>query len=131
MDNLVTTTNMTTQKLTLRSPGNIDTLLLVCGWITNHIVVLVQYIIYILQILNQIRKGITNLAYHKKLSRQMKPNILIILHYISTSTYSSFSTPNTNLGPGNQSLVWKKYDAAHHLHTHLNPHNNDKHLPLT
>ena len=30
----------------------------------------------------------------------MKPNILLIIHY--TSTYTSFSTPNTNGGPGKQ-----------------------------
>ena len=36
----------------------------------------------------------------------MKPNIILIIHYTFTynSTSTSFSDPNTNGGPGNQSF---------------------------
>ena len=53
----------------------------------------------------------------------MKPNILLIIHYNSTS--ASFSTPHTNGGPGNQSLICKVYEVLHQLHTHLKPCIND------
>ena len=59
----------------------------------------------------------------------MKPNILLIMNYTSTS--ASFSTPNTNGGPGNQSLICKVYEVVYQLHTHLNPYMNDGILPLT
>ena len=49
----------------------------------------------------------------------MKPNILLIIHYTSTSI--SFSNPNTNGGTGNQSLICKGCEVVHQLHTNLNP----------
>ena len=52
-----------------------------------------------------------------------------MIHYHYTST--SFSTPNTNAGTGNQSFVCKGYEVVHQLHTHLNPCMNDENLPLT
>ena len=53
----------------------------------------------------------------------MKPNILLNIHYTSTS--NSFSTPNTNSKPDHQSFILKVYDVVHQLHTHLNPCMND------
>ena len=66
MGNLLTTTNMTPQKLTFSSPGSIDTMFLLDDLSTNHILVLILYIIYILHSLNQIREDIYNLVYHNK-----------------------------------------------------------------
>ena len=62
-----------------------------------------------------------------KLYRQMKPITLLIIHYTSTST--SFSKPNTNGGPGNQSFICKGYEVFHQVHTHLNLCMNNEHLP--
>ena len=59
----------------------------------------------------------------------MKPNILLIRHYTSTSKYNSIT--NNNGGPGNQSFIYKGYEVLHQLHTHLNPCMNDENLPLT
>ena len=58
----------------------------------------------------------------------MKPNILLIIYYTSTS--NSFITPNTNEGPGNQLFLCKGYEVFHKLHTKLNPCMNDHNLPL-
>ena len=59
----------------------------------------------------------------------MKPNILLIIHY--TSTYTSFSTPNTSIVPWNNPFICKGYEVVHQIHTHLNPCMNDENLPLT
>ena len=59
----------------------------------------------------------------------MKPNILLIIHY--TYTYTSFSTPNKNGGPGNQSSICKGREVVNQLRIHLNPCMNDENLPLT
>ena len=57
----------------------------------------------------------------------MKPNIILIIHYNSTST--SFSTTNTNGGPVNNIFICKGYEVVHQVHTHLNPYRNDTNLP--
>ena len=59
----------------------------------------------------------------------MKPNILLIIQYTSTS--NSFITPNTNVGHGNQLFLCQGYEVVHQLHTNLNPCMNDDNLPLT
>ena len=83
-----------------------------------------------LQSLNEIIDDISNLFYHNKnIYRQIKPNILLTIHYTSNS--NSFSTPNTNSRPGNQSFIFKGYEVVHQLHTNLNPFMNDENLPLT
>ena len=113
MGNLVTTTNLSTKKLTFSSPGNIDTIFQLDDWSTNHILVYILNIIYILQILNQIRETILNLVYHNK-------------HYTE-----KWNTPNTNGGPGNQSFICKVSEVVNKLHTHLNTCMNDENLLLT
>ena len=59
----------------------------------------------------------------------MKPNILFIIHYTSTS--NSCSNQNTNGGPGNQSFIFKVYKVVHQQHKNLNPFMNGENLPLT
>ena len=54
----------------------------------------------------------------------MKPNILLIIN--NTSTYTSFSTPNKNGRPGNQSSFCKGCEVVNRLHAHLNPRTNDE-----
>ena len=58
----------------------------------------------------------------------MKPNILLIIHYTSTS--NSFSTPITNSIPDHQSFFFKVYEVVHQQHKNLNPFMNDENLPL-
>ena len=59
----------------------------------------------------------------------MKPNILLIINYTSTS--NSFITPNTNEGPGNQLFLCKGYEVVHQLHTNLNPYMDYENFPTT
>ena len=115
--NLVTTTNLTPQELTFSSAGNIDTMLLMYGLSTNHILVLILYIIYILHIINQIRETISNLVYHNKHYTDKWNQIFYLLYIIHLPMlHLVLQIPMEDLGINNLFARYPRW-LIHYIHT--------------